>query len=370
MQRVKISFDRNRDSITEHYLVYRATGSADPLLAYVVSHPKKENPIYVKSDILSKVGGVFYTTHGNIIESREIKVYVDGEQVIPVEINYRDGVINLGFEPMDGSVVTASYWYDGVEFIDTDTPQTGVTPMAPPAVDQTPPLPARNPRLYQDQHTGLVVLEFDMPPESQGTTFRYFVVAADRFGNRSWPSEIGVITLNQNLDDVPFIIQASEDGGITWTNVTETNETTFTDTPIYSGPMQPVRDLSYEVLPNVDGTGSVVLRWNPPAEDIGVTKMYRVITRSALGAYSDPSEVVGPEQVARMAVKYLVKRTDSAGNTVDLGETTATEFTDEGVGVSERYTYAVIAVDCCGNESESVSVEVETGELAPPESGE
>lgn len=363
MWRVKVAFDRNRDSITEHYLVYRSMNSADPVLAYIVQHPKEENPIYVENDFLTRVGDVFYASHGNIIESRDIKVFVNGEQVIPVGINYADGVIQLDPVPPDGSEVVASYYYDGVEFLDSSAEQDGVTPMAPPAVDYSPPLAVRNVRLSTNMNTGYVRLEYDLPPFTEGTTYKYYVVAADRYGNRSWPSEIGEVTLDQALDDVPFIIQRSTDGGATWEVIGETVELFFEDAPAFVGPMPSPNNVAAEV----DQSGAVVISWKEPDAVFGMSAMYRVITRSALGAYSDPSDAVGPTEVPRVAVKYIVRRTDPDGTTTVLGETADTSFTDSGVEAHQTYIYSVSAVDCLGNESELVTIEVNTGDTAPPE---
>ena len=371
MQRVKIAFDRNRDSITEHYLVYRAMNSADPVLAYIVKQPAEENPIYVERDFLTRVGDVFYTTHGNIIQTRDIKVFVNGEQVIPVSINYVDGVIQLDPVPPEGSEVVASYYYDGVEFLDSSVEQSGVTPIAPPAVDYSPPLAVRNIRLSTNMSTGYVGIEYDLPPFTAGTTYRYYVVAADRYGNRSWPSEIGTVILDQALDDVPFIIQKSTDGGTTWEVIGETMELFFEDAPSFAGPMPPPKSAAAEIIP-ADGEhgGAVLISLEGPDTAVGISGMYRVITRSALGAHSDPSDAVGPIEVPRIAVKYIVRRTNPDGTTVVLGEIASTSFTDSSVEAYQTYTYSISAVDCLGNESEPVTIEVNTDDIVPPDAPE
>lgn len=372
MQRVRIVFDRNQDSITEHYLVYRAMGQAEPVLAYIVAQPPAPNPIRVINEVLERRNDVYYTAHGNIIEERGITVMVDGQQVIPVAVDYRHGTVRLDPVPPEDCVVTASYWFDGVEFLDTTAPQEGVTRMAPAAIDRSPPLPVQNLRLGLDTATGLVRLEFDFPPPTQGTTYRYYVVAADRLGNRSWPSETATVTLNQSLGEVPFVIQRSDDGGITWAEVAETKDRFFLDLPLFSGPMGPPQNLRAEVIP-ADGEsgGSVKLSWDPPAPATGSTAMYRVITRSALGSYSDPSEPVGPESVERIAVRYIIRRQKVGGAEEELGGTKETSFTDSSaVEAYATYTYAVQAVDALGNVSPPATVTVETGDLMGPEAPE
>lgn len=368
MQRVKVTFDRNQDGITEHYLVYRAMGQAEPVLAHIVAHPLEPNPIYVENEALSRVNNVYYTAHGNIMEGRELVVTMDGERVLPVAVNYREGVITIAPVPPEGSLVAASYWFDGVQYLDTNRPQAGVTPMAPPAIDRSPPLPVQNPRLGLDAATGLVRLEFDLPPATSGTVYRYYVVAADHMGNRSWPSEIARVTLNQSLGEIPFVIQRSDDGGMTWAEIASINETHFLDQPLFTGPMNPVRGLAAEVLPATGGSpGQVVLSWQPPLPGSGMTAMYRIITRSALDAYSDPSYPVGPQPIDRIAVKYIVRRKNPDGSEVNLGETADLSFADTAVEAYQTYVYSVLAADALGIVSEAMTVEVNTGDLMPPE---
>lgn len=365
MQRVKIVFDRNQDSITEHYLVYRAMGQEEPVLAYIVMQPPEVHPLEVANDRLQRANDVYYASHGNIIEDRQITVYINGQQVLPAAVNYRDGCITLDPVPPLDSVVTASYWFDGIELLDSAQPQEGVTRMAPPAVDRMPPLPVQNLRLGLDQETGLVRLEFDLPPATSGTRYKYHIVAADRAGNRSWPSQTAEIVLNQSLGEMPFLIQRSLDGGATWENAGETAELFFLDNPIFSGEMNVVTQLTAEVLPaSAEGPGRVLLTWMAPEPGEGVTAAYRVITRSALDAYSDPSTTIGPEAIDRIAVRYLVRRSEEGQQETELGETTECRFEDSTAEAYKSYTYSVVAVDALENLSAPASIGVETGSLS------
>lgn len=357
MQRIKLVFTRSKDDVTQQYIVYRAVSEGTPMPAYVIEHPQEANLIRIEDDVLFNDGGIYYTTYGNIFEE-SINIKVDGQHVTPVAIDYAAGSIILDPVPDPAAIVTADYYFDGITVIDTSTPQPGVTPLSEPAVDRTPPQPATNPRLNRDLQSGLVRLEYDMPPAASGTTYEYYVVSADRFGNRSWPSPIAQSTLFQNMDTIPFIIERSTDEGATWETVGETSELVFFDTPFFIGPMSPVEELSGEVQA-IDETIQVVLSWQPPQATYGQTMMYRVRTRSALGAISDPSAEVGPEEFERVAVRYAVYR--KTGEDMELlGHTTELTFTDPDVELDTTYTYAVAAVDALDNESEPVEIEIAT----------
>jgi len=370
MQRVKIAFDRNQDSVTQQYLIYRALGSNEPVLAYIVEHPAEVNLIRVTGDILQRTGDVYYTSHGNIIEDRSIEVKVDDQVIEPVMVDYHNGVIRFSFLPEPDSAVTASYWYDGVELVDTSMAAPGVTRVAPPAVDRNPPKPVQNPVISLDPETKLARISFEEPPLTEGTTYRYFVVAADTRGNRSWPSTEMSATLNQSIGEVPYVVQRSTDGGATWENFKETRELFVLDMPQFSGPTAPPADLSAQVIPaDRETPGEVRLMWSTPAPDNGITHMYRVITRSALDALSDPSVAVGPEEVPHVAVRYRIKRTDGS-NEIVLGETTEQEFADKTVMPYMNYTYSVCAIDAAENISEAAVITVDTSDLIPPEAPE
>lgn len=370
MQRVKVSFTRNQDEVTEYYLVYRAMESAEPVLAYIVEHPQTVNPVQVVNETLAGEGSRYMLSHGCVIENLPLEIRVDGTAVSPVAVDYKDGVVTLDPAPAAGSTVTASYWFDGVTFLDSTAGQDGVTRMGSAAIDRSPPQPVRNPRIGLDEETGMVKVEFDLPEETPGTLYTYYIVAQDHAGNRSWPSGSASIRLNQSLGDPPFVVERTRDEGVTWNIIAETKNLYILDYPYCDGPMTAPGNLEAEVIPaDGDIPGRIELTWEAPGGVVCTSWTYRITTRSALGAYSDPSETVGPVALDRIAVKYLVKR--SVGGVIDkVVDVTGLAYIDTDIQPNHTYTYSVQAVDVLGSVSEPVSVTVESGDLIPPDAPE
>lgn len=365
MQCVKLMFTRSNDSATQQYIIYRALGDGEPLPVYVVEHPSDVNPIQIKGDRLLNSGEVYYTSYGNILKDYDIIVKVDGEPTDPATIDYEAGSVTFDPALDPGAVVTMDYWFDGIEVLDTKVPQKGVTILAEQAIDRSPPRPVNNLRIIRDHETGLVRLEYDLPPTTAGTVYRYYVVAADRVGNKSWPSPSVDVTLNHSLGEVPFIIERSVDEGETWEIAAETAEQYFLDKPHFVGAMGVVSNPQIDVQV-IDGKGTVVLKWQAPQMPPGTTPMYRIRTRSALNAVSDPSVTIGPESFERVAVKYHIYKAVSGGSPELFDTVTTTSLTDNTIEPYMTYEYTIVAVDALGNESDGVTVSIQTGDLIPP----
>lgn len=370
MQRVKLTFDRNQDGLTEQYLVYRALGSGNSELAMSIQHPSQPNPLFVQDEAPRVINGHYYTRHGNLLLDRGFTVKINGAAVEDVWVDEVTGHIQFAVSPSPTDLVEISYWFDGVEVVDTSRPQEGVARFIPPAVDRTPPLPVRNVQLTPAPETGEVVLSWEPPPPTSGTTYRYSVVAADTHGNRSLPSAEVVVVLNQSLGEVPYVVERSTDGGLNFEVAGETKELVWRDMVSFDAPPSPPVELAALVEPaSGEKPAAVVLTWAPGPASGGLSNVYRIRTRSALDAYSDPSEMVGPVEVEQQVAYYLVERYagDQLELTVTIPETT---YRDTAILDFTTYTYRIYSMDPGGRQSGAAEIVVETGDISPPDAPE
>lgn len=360
MQRVKLTFDRNQDSLTEEYLIYRALGDGESELAMSVAQPAGTNPVAISNEVPRLVNGHYYTGHTHLLLDMGYSVKVDGAPVEEVWLDPASGHIQFATPPAPGSLVTVSYWFDGVEVVDTDTAQAGVTRFAPAAVDRTPPLPVQNLQLAASPETAEVVLSWEPPPPAAGTAYRYRIVAADAAGNRSLPSAEVMAVLNQSLGRTPYVVERSEDGS-SFVTVGETAELAWREGVSFSTPPDPPGNLAALFEPSAgEEPAAVVLSWEPATGAGELSAVYRVRTRSDLDAYSDPTPPVGPVVVEQKIAHYVVER--YSGEQLELTTTVTGEtYRDATVGVPAVYTYRVSAVDVSGQQGGAASTTIDTG---------
>lgn len=381
MQRIRLTFDRNLDPETAYYNIYRRTEpkvTSQDRLVMTVAQPASPNLIAISGEQLTRVGpGRYRARHRQWLAEAIPTVLVDGSvPLVGYRVERETGTIYFDEAIDHRLIVSASYHFDGVQVLDHDGEQPGVTFHGPVAYDQAPPGVPATVSLLADDANERVVLMWTAPP-SAGTRFFYRIEAVDHEGRKSKLSIEQSALVVENLDSVPFVIERSWDLGGTWTRATRTNKTIFVEQYAGLAPASALTDVSAQVeLVLSSGTAGVRFDWTLPAPQRIESPLYRVRAISKNQIISEPSGPVGPVTALAGVEAIVVRRKlwDGAYPTYDGtdAETVAavpgsdTTFLDTGVPDESTWAYALY-VKSGGLVSAPVCVKVEIGDASSPD---
>lgn len=383
MQRIRLRFSRNQDPDTVAYKVYRQAGGPvteqSPLIM-IIEQPASPQILTVKDEVLTRIGpGRYRARHKHWLPHPPETIYIDGQPAaVPYTLDAAEGVVRFEEAISPYSVVTTDYAFDGIEVWDDEREQDGVTFFGPYAYDQAVPEAPANLKLEAEDANHRVVLTWDAPV-SQGSTFHYRIQAVDAQGRASRLSEEAAATVSENLDDVPFLVERSYDGGQTWAQMSRTNRTIIID--YYAGMALPsvLRDVDVTVEPDSAAkTVDVVFHWTSPTQELMDTPMYRVraLNKGQIpGPYSSP---VGPIQAPVYLSSIVVRRKPWDGTypsfagpdaeTVDTLSPFSSGKRDAGLPDQSHWAYAIYPVSQ-GRAGDPYKIQVIVGDVTAADPG-
>lgn len=387
--RVRLRWNRNTDSSTNYYKVYRsAREDVDRNDRYImkVKHPAKPNWISVEHEVPERLSNIRYQLeHDTLRRDREVQVFVNNNPAnhLLKSVDKLDGQIIFTEPPASDDVITVNYEFDGIEIIDDILEQDAMIEyLGPPAEDrntpQTPdeinivPLPEKNgvKVMWSESSTG-------------GQPFYYRVEAGDGQGNFSALSNEIEVVLDGGLSQKGYVIERSIDNGRTWRIVSQIPYKEYYEFGIDTMKPSPakIKTWSAKTLPN-KGKGEVYIELFD-YEDVTepqASPLYRVYSRSSYGAISDPTDVVGPIYIKIPITKIVVIRQNRdtlsefevpeingehsilVAEFEDLSECKTWDYPDD----NSSWRYAIYAIDNLGNHSIASMLDVKISNASPP----
>lgn len=382
MKRIWLRFSRNQDPETTAYRVYRqANGPVteqSPLLM-VIQQPAEPRSMKVEGEVLTRIGpGRYQTRYQHWLSDTPDALYIDGA---PASVAYRcdpvKGIIYFTRAIEPHRVVTADYTFDGIEVLDDDGEQEGVTFYGPYAYDQSVPVAPPNVKLMKDPDADQVILTWDLPV-SQGTTFHYRIQAVDGAGRTSRFSGEASATLANNLDDVPYLVERSYDGGQTWLQVSRLNRAMYHESCTGMAPPERLQGAAVAAVPAAGLPAvNITFTWNVPDGEVN-SPLYRVKAVNKGQVPGEASSPAGPVAVPAVLQSIVIRRKAWDGTyptfdgpdaeTIATLSGTTTTYTDPAVPDQSHWAYAIYAVSQ-GKASPPVEIQVLIGDATAADPG-
>lgn len=383
----RLTFDRNQDTITKKYRVFRSTDpvvSRNSVHVMDITHPESPNPVFIEGAILTQMTTLQYKTkHRNLFTSSDAYpqiVYVNGLEAVRYGYTYivdtKNGYVKFKTALPAGAVVTMDYYFDGIRVIDCITPQPGVTFYGPMAQDNSVPKPPVSLTLNGDNATNAVVLGWQ-PGGSTGEVYYYRVDAIDEKGDYSQLCASMSAYMSAGYDLRGYVVERCTDGEL-WEIIGRTGDLTYSDPGTDKTAPYPVTNVSATVtLNNNQSTGEVSLQWtNPSGDPVKQTGKYRLRVISSAGQWSDPSEEVGPIYIETDIAYIVIRRKVYDGNYptyTDPDATTIIKFSDPTTSAhidtasdNTTWAYSIFRVDVGGNYSLAGTALASIGNATPP----
>ncbi len=381
LHRIRLTFNRNLDSQTTRYRIYRADHTdvqRTDVMIMEVAQIREINPIEVINEKLTMITQSIYAFKYEQIymdESHPVIIYFDGRDAMyetGYMIDFELGQIQ--FDEPTNKLVTADYYFDGIEVLDDDRDQAGVKYIGPIAKDYSIPDPPWDVALTVEDS---IVLTYK-PGALFGRNYYYKAVALDDVGHFSNLSTEASVYIMTGLPKYPYIIESSKDHGTSWIMSGRTSELKYTEYGLDRVPPDNIANFNSVVeLKHNLSTANVKLTWDQVTDSHpGVeSPMYRVRMATESGAISLPSVMVGPVFVKTEIDKIVVRRrfydgsipsfdgTDS--ETIIVLNSLSTTYTDIVTDNSE-YIYSIFAVDRAGNISTGTTLRVDVGDATAP----
>ena len=372
-KRVRLQFDRNKDIRTEYYYVYRSTEPSihrhTPRIMKIKQIPTP-NPVFTQ-DIAKRIDERTYQlSHRGIFKDLLCEIYVNGEiALLDTYILYEEeGIIRFTEDRKESDIVTAQYYFDGIEVIDDFTGSGFLTVeyYGPPAEDMAAPPVPTNLQMTVRSSEGEVELSYSIP-ENEGQTFYYSIEARNEKGDYSLLSPLISVHLKEEVAQV--LVEASTDG-ITWSLIGTSSDTFYVDAHGDTEPPEPLNQAAVSSTPSSQGKAIVTFTWETPLknEKISFSPRYRVRTQLANGVVSEASQPIGPELIRSDLEKIVIlakANTDVFPTYNDPTATTVAEITDYNSGqysyeaiAGRKYHYSLFVVDKSGNYSIATTLSI------------
>jgi hypothetical protein len=372
-KRVRLQFDRNKDIRTEYYYVYRSIEPSihrhTPRIMKIKQIPFP-NPVFAQDTAKRIDERTYQFSHRGIFEDRPYAIYVNGEIASPSTYTLygEEGVIRFMEDREESDIVTAEYYFDGIEVVDdfTGNEHLQVEYYGPPAEDIAAPSAPTNLQMTVRSSEGEVELSYSIP-ENEGQTFYYSIEARNDKGDYSLLSPLISVHLKEDIAQV--LIEASTDG-IAWSLIGTSSDTYYIDTHGDTEPPEPLSQATVFSSPANQGKAIVTFTWETPLknEKISFSPRYRVRTQLANGVISEASQPIGPELIRSNLEKIVIlakANTDVFPTYNDPTATTVAEITDYNSGqysyeaiAGRKYNYSLFVVDKSGNYSIATTLSI------------
>lgn len=391
MNRIQLTFSRNKEDETFAYRVFRSIAadvSHRDTLVMEIEHPPLPEPVFIKEDKLKRDSMyAYYATHGAIMPASAeypIQVYLNGVDIalmgISYSIDYISGMFQFSAGLNESDEVLASYSIDGLQVLDTDEidPAEGTKYFGPPARDRTEPTVPENLSLLPDPARGRIILTW-ADASAPGQTYYYRVEAVDAYGNFSNFSQERSVHLREFGDSgIGYYVERSFDN-INWEVVSKQNSLEYIEYGVDQEPPGPATNLAAAIsLNHGRSTANVTLTWGLPDNNGASTSArYRVRSVSTIGVPSLPSAVIGPVYLPYGIEKYVVRRKVADGSipsyngldaitVAELPAGDSLNVWDPEVVDNTTYAYAVYVVNRVGVHSIAANVTAGVGDATPP----
>ena len=372
-KRVRLQFDRNKDIRTEYYYVYRSTEPSihrhTPRIMKIKQIPFP-NPVFTQDTAKRIDERTYQLSHRGIFKDLPCEIYVNGEIVLlDTYILYEEeGIIRFTEDREESDIVTAQYYFDGIEVIDdfTGNEHLQVEYYGPPAEDITTPPAPTNLQMAVRSSEGKVELSYSIP-ENEGQIFYYSIEARNDKGDYSLLSPL--ISAHLKEDVAQVLIEASTDG-TAWNVIGTSSDTHYIDTHGDTEPPEPLSQATVSSTPGSQGKAIVTFTWKTPLknEKISFSPRYRVRTQLANGVVSEASQPIGPELIRSDLEKIVILakvNTDIFPTYNDPTATTVAEITNYNSGqysyeaiTGRKYNYSLFVVDKSGNYSIATTLSI------------
>lgn len=388
-KRIRLTFNRNQDSETQHYRVFRDDQpdidhkTSQDRIVMKVDHPRHINPITVGPERLTRETEKIYAlAHRNILLQFNNKEYpfevtVNGEATAAFGLDVEEGKIVFDeARTLDDVVIAKTYTFDGVQVWDYEAEEEGKTYYGPEAKDTSAPSIPQNITIEKEIERNRLILKWDVV-SPKGKLFYYRIDAAIDDQRYSKLGLLRNVFLQEPLADRPYLIERS-DNGKRWVEIARVKSNVFYEYMIDRSAPSAITTLTSEAfLIKNAGRAQIELKWDAIRDDAaGRTSMYRVRVQNRVGITGEPSVSVGPIPFKVELSHILIRRKvydgslpsydgNDAETIATLTKLSETKFLDM-VSDNTQYVYGMWVVDKGGNYSAITSTTIFVADATPP----